>query len=363
MEWFCLNWWWIYLAIVLVGAIGSQVLIWLGLSKREAAQKAEAEKYDWRAQLPRLFDIPVKDLLVAEATSEPPPFVRVESPDVMTAARLSAVCVAAYPIESTARNALFEQLEETGWECRVWGKGGSSGVILYHRKRRELIIGVAGTDDWADVVYDSVFVSKHLGEWGDIVGIDISSDARNVGCPSGFTTATLMAHQAILAKATEIGVDFETLNKVFIAGHSLGGTIARILQMTSDFAGSVVYTFGSAKPLSRAWKYGKVPFRDSVRVVKILDPVQWVPPFICKHVDREKIIISFANTFTQKIPFTYSILVLLFSVFYWSIGLVFTLAGLVGFTGLFAFLGVKSGFGVQSSHLIKAYFFDLLDQW
>ncbi|WP_461522164.1 lipase family protein [Porticoccus sp.] len=130
-----------------------------------------------------------------------------------------------------------------------------------------------------------------------------------------------MCHRGLQAAFADIGEDSRP---IWVAGHSLGGAAAQILQCTQLYAASRVYTYGAPRVFR-----GYVPEALRVSVRRITDPVVY-GPFGFNHPSSDTIWVRYPGSVRSQIPLRLKPLAAAYRTAVWSRGLIQTALASLG---------------------------------
>lgn len=214
------------------------------------------------------------------------------SPDFNTAknaARLTVLAEASYWTgheHSCRRDALKKTIQG---RIEWWNHGNASGVIL--RVENKVYLGFAGTNDHSDVVNDLDITPASLTDLHEIYGIPTIKGLEGCYSTSGFIAHAAMAYLGVVNR---IGV--QLAEEVWLCGHSLGGAVAQIIQLTSEFENSRCVTFGAPKVFR-----GRIPEQLRTSIRRITDPVIYAPPMY-KHPAADVLYVRYSGSLRRELP-------------------------------------------------------------
>lgn len=195
------------------------------------------------------------------------------------AAQCALFAVAAYPSQDKLRDALQRRMKELGYEFYVWSNGPVDGIIIHSREHRAALIAISGTDSLEDARLNLQWTSVRVANWGLANGIEVARDAEMCRVPLGFGAVASMAYKAVTRIGEQNNIEWMSLEKLIVTGHSQGGAAASILTMTKQFQDALAYTYNSARPYRY---FSQQPRRQHFRVFHWLDIVPALPPQ-CRH--------------------------------------------------------------------------------
>ncbi len=225
---------------------------------------------------------------------------------IRNAARLAPFALAAYHQKSFDQDC-FREYIGTG-ECRWWLCGNASGLTYQDDER--IVIAIAGTNDRLDRVNDIDILEQDFGDWSQAWSIPIHDDVRNTSSTAGFLAYSGLCYAGIDDKITN-----HDSRTVWIAGHSLGGAAAQVLQCTKRFEGCRVCVYGCPRVFR-----GNAPEQIRVSVRRITDPVVYGPSRFA-HASCETFWVRYPGGVRSKIPVRYKPLAVAYKTLVWTKGL------------------------------------------
>jgi len=228
------------------------------------------------------------------------------------AARLATFAEAAYfgHDRFAAERTLFEEENPDG-NCTWWSYGNAAGVVYVDAER--ICIGLAGTDDKDDARNDYDFFNQTLGDWSSASDFAVAPGLADTSSTAGFLAYAALCYGGIETTLADLESDNR---RVWIAGHSLGGAAAQILQCTLRYSGCRVYTYGSPRVFR-----GRVPEEIRVSVRRITDPVVY-GPFGYYHPSSDTIWVRYPGSVRTQLPWKYKPIAAAYRAAVWSKGLV-----------------------------------------
>ena len=259
----------------------------------------------------------------------------------------NAACLATWAEACYSPNEVTENAKLTKWKLQQ-----ESGLLYVDDHL--CVIAICGSNEPADWRANVDCSRQCLGDWGQAHDIEIPAGFASVRSTAGF-----LAHSAIVYAGLNFALASRELSlfnllsrETYLVGHSAGGAVANLLQLTSGLCHAKSVTYGAPKCFDRN---SYVPSASRISVRRLSDPVIHVPIF-CKHPPAKTMYVGYPGQIRHRIPTSHR-----------PYAYVYAVAGML--RGLISWLFSRCGLGFPywHGHLMSKYSSDLafrrLESW